>query len=369
MNSTQKRINSPSDDPSGAANVVVLRAEESCLSGYLDACARAYELLSSADSALQSASELIISALETAEQAATETYTDEQLDAMAIEILSNMESLYALANTQLGGTSVFAGNDIDNDAYEITLGMTIADDAFSNADVTAITGEIDDMVWVQFDDGGTIGGTEDLTYRYSTDGGETWTEATLAAGDTVLDLGTCTGEFATGTTVTAADGEAEGAGFVIRETYMYTGSSRNMEVEIAENSSMAVTSVGSEIFGGVDENGDPYPDPNLFETLGDLAAYMIMGDSDAVAESLDKLNECHEQLTTANADIGARMTRAAYAESNQTMMLELVTNSISSEEDADATQLLIELNQAEYVYQAVLQSTADIMSMSLLDYI
>ncbi|MGE4506238.1 MAG: flagellar hook protein, partial [Desulfovibrionaceae bacterium] len=91
MNSTQKRINSPSDDPSGAANVVVLRAEESCLSGYLDACARAYELLSSADTALQSASELIISALETAEQAATETYTDEQLDAMAIEILSNME--------------------------------------------------------------------------------------------------------------------------------------------------------------------------------------------------------------------------------------------------------------------------------------
>jgi flagellar hook-associated protein 3 FlgL len=48
---------------------------------------------------------------------------------------------------------------------------------------------------------------------------------------------------------------------------------------------------------------------------------------------------------------------------------EVTDNSISSLEDADATQILIELEQANYIYEAVLSSTSDIMQMSLLDYL
>ncbi|QJB57222.1 flagellar hook-associated protein FlgL [Pseudodesulfovibrio sp. zrk46] len=369
MNSSQKKINSPSDDPAGMGKVMELRAYDQSLSGYIDNCSTSGDYLSLADESLVQVSENISAAMELTEQASTETYTEEQLKMMALEMESYLDSILAIANTQMGSDSIFAGDDLGNNAFEKGLGVTLTNDSLQNSDFTSMTGEIDSTVKVQFLEDGTVG-TDELDYRYSTDGGETWTTATLAAGDTELDLGTAQVELVNGTAVTTADDEGNGTEFYLREAVYYTGSDEAMTVGISESTTIDMTTVGSDIFGGVDSStSQPYEDPNLFETLSDAIVYMEIGDYDAVAACLDDLTAAHENVETGAANIGARENKVTYTQQSLSQVQEITTTSISREEDADAAQILVELEQANYVYEAVLNSSADIMNMSLLDYV
>ncbi len=366
QSSSQKRINTLSDDAYGAAKVSGLRSEDSCVSSYLENCSVALETLGTADSCLSSVSALITSALETTEQGSTETYNATNLASMAIEIRQCMESIYGITNTKLNDNSIFAGNELEGDAYAGSIGVTLSDGVFDASAVTGVSGTTDSNIWVQFTSAGTIGtdALNALNYRYSKDNGETWTSATLAAGSTTLDFGTCAIELASGTVPEVATAKGEGPGFIIRESYAYTGSSRNMELNISENSPMETTLVGKDIFGGINSSLED----NLFEVLADIAVYMELGKHEGVASCLDKLGACHEVVTAAAASIGAHEIHASYTESHLTLFQEQLTQSISTVEDVDATEILTEISQAEYVYKAVLQTTSNVMGMSLLNY-
>lgn len=369
MTSSQKKINSPSDDPAGMAKCMELGAYSQTLSGYLDNCGVAGDALSLADEALTQVSENISAASELMEQGASETYTEEQLAMMAQEMESYLDSIFAIANTQSGSDYVFAGDDLGDNAYEMGLGVTFTNDSLEDGDFASFSGEVDGTVHVMFDSDGTIG-TDAIDYTYSTDGGETWTTATLAAGDTVLTIDGAEVEMTAGTVVTAADGEGNGSEFHLRPAVVYTGSDDAMSVSISESTGVDMTTVGSTIFGGVDEaTGQPYDEPNLFETLSDCIVYLELGDYDAVAACLEDLQDAHEVVETGAANIGARETKVEYTEQSLSVVQSLTENSISREEDADAAQLVVELEQANYVYEAVLSSSADIMKMSLLNYI
>lgn len=369
MQSSQKKINRPSDDPAGMANVMDLTAYDQSLSGYMDNCGTATDSLDLADQALMQVSENITAAMELAEQGSTDTYTDEQLQMMALEMESYLDSILAISNTQMGADSLFAGDDLGNNAYEMGLGVTLPNDSLNDADFASMTGEIDSTVHVQFSEPGVIG-TDEIDYQYSTDNGQTWTTATLAAGNTTIDVGTAQIDFTTGTSVTPADGNGNGTEFYLREAAHYTGSDTAMSVAISENTNVDMTTVGSTVFGGVDPATNmPYTEPNLFETLSDCIVYMENGDQDAVAACLDDLRDAHENVETGSANVGARENKISYTEQSLGLIREVTTNSISREEDANATQLIVELEQANYVYEAVLNSSADIMKMSILNYI
>lgn len=369
MNASQKKVNSPSDDPAGMGKIVELSGYQQSLSGYIDNCGVALDYLDTADQVLSTASETITAALELAEQASTETYTEKEMQMMALEMEGYLDALYAIANTQLGSDSIFAGDDTGDNAYEMGLGVTLPNDSLTNADFMDLTGELDRNVAVRFTSAGAVG-SDALDYEYSTDNGETWTSATLAAGDTVLNLGDAQVELASGTAVTTADDDGNGSQFYLRAACVYTGSSQAMSVAVSESTSEDMTTVGNDIFGGVDPStGQPYDSPNLFETLSDCIVYMENGDADAVAQCLEDLGDCHETVETGAAGVGARENKITYTQTSLSLVKELAANAASSIEDADATQLVIELEQANYVYQAVLSTSSSVMSMSLLDYI
>ncbi|OIQ50802.1 Flagellar hook-associated protein 3 [Pseudodesulfovibrio hydrargyri] len=369
MNSSQKKVNSPSDDPAGMGRMVELSGFQQSLTGYLDNCGVALDYLDTADQVLSTASETITAALELAEQASTETYTDEEMRMMALEMRGYLDALYAIANTQMGSDSIFAGDDTEDNAYEMGLGVTLQGDSPSRTDFVNLTGEVDGTVAVRFTSDGAVG-TDALDYEYSTDGGETWTSAVLASGDTVLDLADAQVELASGTAVTAADDDGGGSRFSLRQACVYTGSDKAMSVAVSESTSEDMTTVGSDIFGGVDQaTGQPYGSPNLFETLSDCIVHMESGDSGAVAQCLEDLGDCHETVEAGAAGVGARENKITYTQTSQSLVKSLAANAASSIEDADAAQLVVELEQANYVYQAVLSTASSVMSMSLLDYI
>lgn len=369
MNSSQKKVNSPSDDPAGMGKMVELSGYKQSLTSHLDNCGVALEYLGTADDVLSTASENITAAEELAEQAATETYSDKELQMMALEMQGYLEALYAMANTQMGADSIFAGDDTGDNAYAMGLGVTLANDSLSDGDFVSLSGEVDGTVAVRFTSDGIVG-SDALDYEYSTDGGETWTTGSLASGDTVLDLGDAQVELAASTAVTAADDDGGGSQFYLRPACVYTGSSQAMSVAVSDTTSEDMNTVGSDIFGGVDQTtGRAYDSPNLFETLSDCIVYMENGDTDAVAQCLEDLGDCHETVETGAAGVGARENKITYTQTSLSLVKTLTANAVSSIEDADAAQLVAELEQAKYVYQAVLSTSSSIMSMSLLDYI
>lgn len=372
--STQKKINAPSDDPAGMGNVVDLRSYDQTLESYYNNTQYAASLLGTADSLLSEASEIVISAQEQVEQGATGTYTDAQQQAMAGNMMGYLDSLLAIANTEMGNDYLFSGESTDTAPYEYVPGVTVTGDSPDESDFASFTGELDDPIIVEFTSDGTIG-TDSVDYRYSLDGGSTWVTGTMdgtaTPPDTTMELGDVSVEMNSGTAVTAFDSDADtGSQFVVRNSLQYNGADDAMSVDISDSSEVDVNSVGSEIFGGVDsDTGTAYSDPNLFESVSDAIAYMWIGDEDGTADTLDSIGDGYDQLLIETSGVGAREDKADFTGTSLSYTRERVADAISSEEDADSAELTVELSSAEYIYQAVLSSTSSVISMSILDYL
>lgn len=104
-------------------------------------------------------------------------------------------SLLNLANTEFEGKSIFAGHKYDSNAFEEGLALTTWDKDWQS--VTdgngvewkppqyVIEGASESSMMIQFTSDGEVG-VDALNYRWSKDGGKTWNDATLAAGDSTL---------------------------------------------------------------------------------------------------------------------------------------------------------------------------------------
>lgn len=182
--STQKRINRPSDDPAGAFRVLTARNEIQNTDQYKTNVETAKGWLQLADNVVATQTSNVLTQLkELAEQASTDTYNAEQRRIMADEARALFGSLLNLGNTEFDGKSIFGGHKYDINAFEESLAVTTWDENWAeaaNEGAFSIEGSSKSTVMVQFTSDGTVG-DDDLTYRWSADGGATWTEGTLAA--------------------------------------------------------------------------------------------------------------------------------------------------------------------------------------------
>jgi len=196
---TQKRINRPSDDPTGMTRILDHRDTLRSLEQYKENISTAKGWLGSADESLMQVSTLLTRAKELATQAATGTLDKDNREQISYELRSLFEQMVGLANSSFEDKSIFAGHKVDGPAYEQIMWLTTNDDSFAaNADF-AVNGSSSSTVLVQFYDttGATaVGGNMNLSdpnlgVRYSTDGGDTWKtdgSVTFVAGEGTLNL-------------------------------------------------------------------------------------------------------------------------------------------------------------------------------------
>ena len=224
QSASQKRINRPSDDPEGMARTLDLSSTISTLERNIENIDTAEAWLTLADDVLGQASDVLTRLQEICEQGATGSYSDAQREEIAMEARELFEELVSLSNTEYAGDSIFAGSNTDADAYVMGLGATVSDGDGASLEVLEVTGAADSTIYVEFLDSGEVG-ADALRYRYSTDGGDTWEQGTLAAGDTTLDCGTAQAVLANGSTVTATaeEGSGEGTALWLRPTGIYQG--------------------------------------------------------------------------------------------------------------------------------------------------
>ena len=272
--SSQKKVNRPSDDPAGTYRILTTRVDMTNTAQYQENVDTANGWLNLADDILSRQVTTAITGLKTlAEQASTGTYTAEQRKIMADQARQYFGQLLNLANTEFEGKQIFAGHKYDQSAFQMGLGVTTWDDEWKkmvnngqiSVDPNAPT---DKTVIFQFakPDGtptpeGEPGEQLDVgsTYRWSTDGGETWSEFvtldekditkdearnpvayTLKANGTIVTIKTETG--ADGNTVVPnvkyADTSKEGAGanngtlLYVRPTAFYQGDDKDPPAQI-----------------------------------------------------------------------------------------------------------------------------------------
>ncbi len=180
QSSSQKKINRPSDDPVGMARVLNYRAAITRNEQYESNSKDAVAWLRSTDSALTQAQTILSSLQEKAEQLATGTVTSENRKQTSYEIRQLFKQLVNIANTQYGDEHLFAGHKPASTPYEIGLAVT---------DSNTKTKEKNDVdLQLDFDKNvGKTVGTDEIKFRYSTDG-TSWKEATLKAGTTSVNL-------------------------------------------------------------------------------------------------------------------------------------------------------------------------------------
>lgn len=198
QSSSQKRVNRPSDDPVSAARILRSRDTLNKLSTYKANTEMAMGWLNLADYTLASGDgsvQTLLSRLQVlAEQGATGSYSAENRLEISSEVRQLFEGLIQLSNTTFNGNQIFAGHKVDTPAYTEGLAVTCKDSETEAAGLTSLAG-------ARFNVSGALertmilqatedGAADNVSYRYSMDGGSTWQEVESLSTDPATGVAT-----------------------------------------------------------------------------------------------------------------------------------------------------------------------------------
>jgi len=139
----------------------------------------------------------------------------------------------------------------------------------------------------------------------------------------------------------------------------YVGNSSGASIPLNETSGITPTTSGTTNNGLRD----------FINSLIALRDGLAAGDRTAIAGSQQALLTNENELVSALAEHGGIQTRIEAAQITQRDRGDNLEKLVSGEADADLPSTIVKLNQAQLAYQAALQSAANIMKVSLLDYI
>jgi len=114
---------------------------------------------------------------------------------------------------------------------------------------------------------------------------------------------------------------------------------------------------------------NPQEGVNLFHALKKLEVALLTDDKTGVQESLDRVDDAMQQVVMARTSIGSRVMTI------DNTLNSLYTNgvdtkgTISQLEDADAFQVISDINKTESALQATLQTSGKLMQKSLMDFV
>jgi flagellar hook-associated protein 3 FlgL len=115
---TSRKINKPSDDPAGAGEALGIRQALARLDRYDSNGASVRAVVTAADSALSSLTDVLTSAREKAVQGASDTNDPTSRNAIADEIDALRQQVFLIARTKFEGRYIFAGTDTRTDPYD-----------------------------------------------------------------------------------------------------------------------------------------------------------------------------------------------------------------------------------------------------------
>jgi flagellar hook-associated protein 3 FlgL len=136
--------------------------------------------------------------------------------------------------------------------------------------------------------------------------------------------------------------------------------------EIGPGVTLNINTVGREILG----DGQAAADDGLLHVLRDAVDHLRAGDGASLrGTDLTRLDASYDKLLEVRAANGARTNRLEAAMTRLDEVEESTVKQLSSVEDADIAETLIELNSQTAAYQAALRAGASIVQTSLMDFL
>jgi flagellar hook-associated protein 3 FlgL len=139
----------------------------------------------------------------------------------------------------------------------------------------------------------------------------------------------------------------------------YAGNTSQTSIKLSETASVSPGTGGAANQGLAD----------FLNQLVTLRDAMVARDSTAVAATKTPLGTSEDLLVAAMAEHGGIEMRIEINQTQQQSRGDDLEKLVSNEADADLPAVIVKLNQTQVAYQASLQSAANIMQISLLDYI
>ena len=252
--SSMKKVNKPSDDPYGMAQIMASTRHLDALVQYKDNLGMAKGWLSQCESTFGLVHEDLNTLFSLLEQGATGTLSKEQRDIIATQARGIYEQMINYSNTRFNGRSIFSGHKTDDSAFSKALGITCHDSALDSVQYR-ISGDANKTILIQFTQTGDISST-DCNFRYTLDGGETWANGSWNAGPPrTMVAGSVQIEpiFSGVANVTAVDPDNvnetnNGTWVYVRPTAVYNGDTNDSIVIQSYNNSSGVTGTAKGTF-------------------------------------------------------------------------------------------------------------------------
>lgn len=328
---TQKRINKPSDDPLASARVLAARTEERGNTQFIKNINNARSFLEFSDQSLSELTEILVRAKELAISQSNDASGNEET---RLVTASEIEQIYnqsvQIGNRKLGERYIFGGFKTQTRPFSIE-GNYEGDDR--------------DM---------KIQTQKDSFVAMNIPGNKVFLGEGLG-GDGIIRA-----RYETPTTV------EELKAFRAEEEQR-----QEMNSEIKENQ--------LETRGPASTGGNRYRDSrdpvsgdvgvNVFQTLKNLEISLKTNDKEGVQAALDTMDQAISQVVLARSEIGSRIM--AVNNTMDSLQKAVVDNKVTASqlEDADAFQVISDINKTDSTLKATLETSGKLIQPSLLDFL
>ncbi|MDW5597028.1 flagellar hook-associated protein FlgL [Conexibacter stalactiti] len=146
----------------------------------------------------------------------------------------------------------------------------------------------------------------------------------------------------------------------------FGGNTDKIQREIGPRVEVDVNTDISRLFG----NGQGAADNALLHTLRDIADDLRAGDGPRLRDTdIVRLDRNFDALNTIRADVGSRTNRLAIADSRLGALEENSIALLSSVEDADTVETLIQYTTQQAAYNMALKAGSNVVQNSLMDFL
>ena len=328
---TGKKLLTPSEDPSGATKVLTNRIEEKNLEQFDKNIFFAKSFLETTESTLSQMGEALIRAKELALQGASDTVGESQREMIGSEIGQICNSVLEMSNRRMGERYLFGGFKTQSTPFNKD-GEYLGDD-----------GEIK----IQNQKGNFV--------------------AMNLTGDKVFHgrgIGADQGYTAPTNEVPQTTDELQQ--FKLAEVDREFQNNQKNDDQLATR---GPASVGRVQGLGAKDPVTGGSGVNIFSLLKGLDVALKTNDKFAIQDSLEPLDQALNQINLVRAEVGGRIN--VLNASSDGIHKSLVDNkSLTSQiEDADLFQTMSDLNKADTTLKGTIQSSSQMLHMSLLDFL
>ncbi len=325
------------DDPIAAVNIINTNRQLGQIDTFSTNVEMAKSELSALDDLMTLATGYLSSAWDRAVQASNQTYGNDSLEAIKVEIDETIKTMVDLANTEYNDNYIFGGANTKITPYTIDDNGNIIYNGtpYDNPDYIRQTEVADGVFEVINTTGDRVFGYYEAVQETTADGKNVYTDAD---GRRVIE------------TV-----EADGS-----KTYAYEDDGTAYAGDVAD----LKVSVAEENYSGV---------LGAMKLLSNSIQMILDGDTEAGYEqmnaTLDMFDSSMRMITEEQTKFGGVYNRLEMTTSTLDTNNTNLTAYLSEIQDVDLTTAITDWYMAQYAYQASLQVSSASMGMSLLNYL